>query len=141
MNTALQELLRENGLRSTKQRMAVLAALEKNTFPMSISDIAHTPECRKFDQVTIYRTLESFAAKKLVTETDLKRGRKYYERAGDGRAHHHHLVCNSCGRVEDVTDCDMEAIERSVLHRSKHFKEVESHALEFFGACATCVTK
>ena len=49
--------------------------------------------------------------------------------------HHHHLVCEKCGDIEDVALCE-EAILKEVKKQS-HFK-IDSHTLEFFGLCEKC---
>lgn len=131
------ELLKTAGLRATKPRLRVLAVLEASTYPLSVADITRSITRPKVDQVTVYRTLETFVQAGLVQHLELHQGRSFFELAT--REHHHHLVCRSCGRVEDVEGCDMETLESKVAQRSKHFKAVSSHALEFFGDCNECM--
>lgn len=133
-NTA--ELLRTTGLRATAPRTRVLAALESSSYPMSVADIATALGRPRIDQVTIYRTLESFVQAGLVQHVELHQGRSFFELAT--RPHHHHLVCRGCGRVEDVQGCDVERIEKKIAKSSRQFVSVSSHALEFFGDCKNC---
>ena len=50
--------------------------------------------------------------------------------------HHHHLVCSSCRRVEELAECDLSTLEASVA--DQHGYRVEGHTLSFFGLCADC---
>lgn len=131
------ELLKSAGLRATQQRERVLKVLEDSTIPLSVADIASVLTRPKIDQVTVYRTLETFVQAGLVHHVELHQGRSFFELAT--REHHHHLVCRSCGRVEDVEGCDMDTVQKKIAKKSKHFSAVSSHALEFFGDCKGCI--
>lgn len=135
MDTA--ELLKEVGLRATRPRLRLLELLKASAYPLSVADMAHMIGKPQIDQVTIYRTLETFVQAGLVQHLELHQGRSFFELAT--RDHHHHLVCRSCGRVEDVEGCDMNVVEKKLAKRSKNFHIVTSHALEFFGECNACV--
>lgn len=131
------QLLKETGLRATKPRLRILSLLEESTYPLSVADIATILGKPKVDQVTVYRALEIFVQAGLVHHVELHQGRSFFELAT--REHHHHLVCRSCGRVEDVEDCGMDVVEKQIAKKAKHFASVSSHALEFFGDCKECV--
>lgn len=131
------ELLRAAGLRATTPRLRVLSILEESTYPLSVADIGNALKRPRVDQVTIYRTLETFVQAGLVQHVELHQGRSFFELAT--REHHHHLVCRQCGRVEDIEGCGLEKIEQSVAKKSKEFVAISSHALEFFGDCKACV--
>lgn len=131
------EILRASGLRATKPRLAVLALLDDATYPLSVADIAGTLRKPRVDQVTVYRTLETFVQAGIANHVELHQGRSFFELAS--REHHHHLVCRSCGLVEDVEGCDMNVLEKNIAKKSKNFSAVSSHALEFFGDCKKCV--
>lgn len=136
--TDILATLKSAGLRATQPRIRVLGILEGSSYPLSVADIASMLSRPAVDQVTVYRTLETFVQAGLVHHLELHQGRSYFELAT--REHHHHLVCRSCGRVEDVEGCDLEKMERNVAKKSKNFGSVVSHALEFFGDCNTCKT-
>ena len=130
-------MLKSAGLRATKPRVRVLSILEESTIPLSVVDITSLLKRPSVDQVTVYRTLESFVQAGLVNHVELHQGRSFFELAT--REHHHHLVCRSCGKVEDVEDCVMDTLQKKIEKKSKHFSTVSSHALEFFGDCKECV--
>jgi Fur family ferric uptake transcriptional regulator len=83
---------------------------------------------------TVYRTLERLQAKgEIVARADATGDSTYVLCPG---AHHHHAICRICGRVEDV-NCDaIEGLAGAL--RAHHGFELEGHAMEFFGRCATC---
>jgi Fur family ferric uptake transcriptional regulator len=51
-------------------------------------------------------------------------------------AHHHHLVCRSCGSSSDIDDADVEALIASM--RRRHGFSVDHGSLDFYGVCARC---
>jgi Fur family transcriptional regulator, ferric uptake regulator len=84
---------------------------------------------------TVYRTLERLHAKGEVTERSDAQGEATYMLCEPAH-HHHHAICESCGRVEDV-DCEaMEQFAKSL--RALHGFELDGHAMEFFGRCRAC---
>jgi Fur family ferric uptake transcriptional regulator len=86
-------------------------------------------------RMTVYRTLDLFCRLGLV--------RPFYPGTGAARyvimesGHHHHLICNSCARIIEVDDCDLEKITQERIGQQFDF-EVQGHLLEFFGLCGQC---
>jgi len=115
----------------------IFKALHAAKRPLSVETLAHILR-GKADKVTIYRTLESFVQAGLVIKVSLHRDREYYELAPIGGEHHHHLVCNDCGSVEDVHVPEPKDFEKNILKQSRQFKSITSHSLEFFGICRFC---
>lgn len=128
------ELLRGRGIRPTPRRVMLLDALIAFARPVSAEELF--ARVKKADLVTVYRTLESFAHSGLVREVRFKDTTVRYELAE--KNHHHHLVCTNCGIVDELPECDLRSLEAAVLKRSKKFRSLEEHALEFFGTCVSC---
>ncbi|HZY96047.1 MAG TPA: transcriptional repressor [Candidatus Cybelea sp.] len=84
---------------------------------------------------TIYRTLDRLRAKGDVTARTDSEGEATYMLCEPER-HHHHAICATCGRVEDVDCAAMEQFAKSL--RKIHGFELDGHALEFFGRCRAC---
>lgn len=128
-------LLRREGFRATGARVEVLVFLDKQKKPVGIQSIANA-----FPQVnmtTLYRMMTNFAEKGLVTAYELGHGHVDYELAS--RPHHHHLVCESCGDIEDVFPCaDDCAFIDSVKKTSKKFQRVTKQMTTFYGTCTVC---
>ena len=128
----LNKLLSGKGLKPTAPRLAILSACAGETVPLDVHDVAG----KVGDQVhlaTIYRTLEKFVTVGILERIDFQEGKFRYEFV---HAHHHHAVCDSCGKVEDVTDAGIEAIESHIKKNSGFL--VIKHTVELFGLCHTC---
>lgn len=124
------------GIRSTKQRTAVIAALNE------LADFQSTQEIHEYlrergDSVgltTVYRTLQALSAAGEVDVILREDGESVYRLCSD--AHHHHLVCRQCGHTVEVEGPTVERWADSVS--AKHGFTDVSHTLEIFGMCAEC---
>lgn len=127
--------LRQAGLRRTVQREAILEVLEASDRPLTVEDIRARMGGRRPGIPTIYRNLERFAregwAEALVGADQVMR----FVRCRSVH-HHHHLVCEGCGRAVEVETCgllgSLEGIERSTGFR------LTRHVLNLFGTCPEC---
>lgn len=126
--------LRDLGLRATTARRLILQCLERAGRPLSIAGLQEKLADR-MDRVTIYRSSETLARAGLLRNVDLGHGHAHYE-FNDPRRHHHHLVCDDCGRVKDVP-IQKETSIISALDRRHRFRTRE-HTMEFFGLCHRC---
>lgn len=120
--------------RITAPRLEILSILKSSKKPVTIAEIHSKMKTEKTDLATVYRTLNLFADLRIVQEIDFKDEFKRYELIFD-RHHHHHIVCRSCGRVENVEACILSELERMLSKRG--YSDV-SHSLEFFGVCEDC---
>lgn len=110
--------------------MNVLTVLEKQKYPVDVSSLVKKLDVNK---TTVYRQLEKYIAEGKIIEVELGDGKKRYELKS--LDHHHHLICNNCGKLEDI-EFDESQIMKQVGSKTK-FK-IEKHSLEFFGICAEC---
>lgn len=131
-------MLRKSGYKATLPRLAILQLFKKNRNPLSAQAIIDALPGNT-DQATVYRTIKSLKMAGVLRPIDLRHNHAHYELTDI--ADHHHLICLSCGRVEDVEHCGIEAMESTILRSSKHFKEIKTHALEFYGICKTCAKR
>ncbi len=124
------------GLRPTRQRLAVIAALDSFDDFRSAQEIhelvAATGE--KVGLATVYRALQALAEAGEVDVLRTEDGESAYRRCS--ATHHHHLVCRSCGATVEV---EGPAVERwaDAVAAEHGFTEV-AHTLEIFGICANC---
>ena len=128
--------LGEQGYRLTPQRMMVLAAIENSDHHISAEEI-FSQVVAKYPHLnisTVYRTLELLHRLGLVTQTDLGGGRVRYHPADKG--HHHHLVCQECGKVIDLDESVLDHL-KMLLRRDYKFEPDIRH-LAFFGLCDDC---
>jgi Fur family ferric uptake transcriptional regulator len=128
--------LAEAGYRMTPQRMMILEAIEKSDRHISAEEI-HAQVVAKYPNVnisTVYRTLELLKKLKMVTETDLGGGRFRYHPADKG--HHHHLVCQECGKTIDLEESELNPLKESLLHGHNFIADL--HHLAIMGRCVKC---
>ena len=131
------QFLMDHGFKLTKSKLAVLAAFNIAKHPISAQEIAEQLPKDTANQVTIYRIIQSFKEKGILREVNLRHDHLDYELAHE-EDDHHHLICVSCGLVEDFEECDADKLAKTVLKQSKQFSSVHEHALELFGVCNAC---
>jgi len=125
--------------RNTRQSGAVKNALVEAGGFRSAQDVYATLRAQG-DPVglsTIYRHLQAFADDGVVDVIHSPEGESTYRFCGDtGEAHHHHLVCRTCGRAEEI---EGRAIERWATDMAEKFGYSDvDHTVEVFGVCAGC---
>ena len=131
-----KEELRDLDLKATPKRLAVLKLLETTDKPVDIAMITVYLKKHKVktDPATVFRIMNLFTAKGITKQIQLNESKFRYELSS--QSDHHHLICESCGSIEDITDCNIEGLEKEI-EKKKKFK-IKSHALEFFGLCSNC---
>ncbi len=133
--------MEKNKLRITPIRTTLLKILSKIKKPLTIQELLAALKIKglKANKTTIYRQLESLRENNLVNEVHFNDRNIRYE-LNKKDAHHHHLVCIKCKKVEDVIlPEDLHHQEKMVWDKNK-FK-VLKHFLEFFGLCKNCQNK
>ena len=129
------ELLRARGLRVTQGRIAVLGVLDR--LPHADAESVHRALAEVGGETSVqsvHNVLGDLAAAGLVRRFEPARSAARYERRiGDN---HHHAVCSSCGRVDDV-DCVVG--EAPCMHADAPAGfTVQAAEVTFVGLCADC---
>jgi Fur family ferric uptake transcriptional regulator len=134
-DSSLAEMLRARGLRLTAQRQLVLEAVHGlgHATPEQVHQ-AVREVAAGVNITTVYRTLELLEKLGLVTHTHLSHGSPTYHSVGERQ--HVHLVCRSCGTVDEV-DPGMVGPLAETLERQRGFRVDIGH-VALFGLCATC---
>ncbi len=127
--------LDEAGYRSGAARRQVVELLAGERCAVTALEID-----RRLDSVgraSVYRTLDQLEQLHLVQRVEIGGDAAGYERVDAGE-HHHHLVCEECGRLAPFADRSLErAIE--AISRETEF-EVAAHDVVLRGRCADCVS-
>ena len=132
--------LKKAGLKVTLPRMKILELLEASTIRhRSAEDIyrALLDDGEEIGLATVYRVLTQFEAAGLVERHHFESGQAVFELSEKG--HHDHIVCVSCGKVEEFYDEMIESRQREVA-ASKGY-EVTDHSLTLYGKCPDCQEK
>ncbi len=131
--------LRVDGQRYTANRRAIVELLEQAVGPLSIPQLLELR--RDLAQSSAYRNLSVLehakVVRRIVTNDEFAR----YELAEDLTEHHHHLICSTCGAVDDFTmseeiEGELERALDRVARRNKF--SPTSHRLDLVGVCARC---
>ncbi len=95
-------------------------------------------EGRAVGIASVYRVLELLVELRLVQRLDVGNGTSHYEAVRPDGEHHHHLVCDDCGRVDAFEDDRLERALSSVAGRVAY--DVGGHEVVLRGACGDCRT-
>src|SRR5918998_6818206 len=107
-----------SGHRSGGARRAVLEALESRSCLATAQDIhdALRADGRQVGLASVYRALDTLATLRLVHRVDVG-GTARYERADPTGEHHHHAICDGCGRLSPFEDAELERLVDEVGSR------------------------
>jgi Fur family ferric uptake transcriptional regulator len=130
-----KKLFKNNGKSFTGVRIVILDILKSANSPLSPKQILSLIATKKPDLATIYRNLLLMESLGIIASVDLGEGFKRYEIIRT-EGHGHHIVCRSCGKIENIEECGLQEMEKKIF-RKIGFK-IEKHRLEFFGVCAVC---
>jgi Fur family ferric uptake transcriptional regulator len=133
---SVKDVLKDNKFKLTPAREKILGLFYENDKPIDVDFIFKNIDDNKINQVTVYRTVESFLKKGLIHKVDLRKNSVFYELK---ERHHHHIVCTSCGDVEEFDICMISKNSSLILSKSKKFKNIIDHSFEFFGVCKKCL--
>jgi Fe2+ or Zn2+ uptake regulation protein len=132
-----EELLRTHGLRVTRPRLAVLDVLTQGGH-LEVDEITRQVRSR-IDSVStqgVYDVLGALSRAGLARRIEPAGSPARYEaRAGDN---HHHIVCRSCGAIEDV-DC-VRGERPCLVPGLGHGFEIDEAEVTFWGLCPDCQT-
>ena len=118
--------------RITPSRVAVIAAVLAQSGHFSVEDVLR--QARAVGRATVFRTMRLLTDLDVVCRVILEDGSLHYRVSR--RGHHHHLVCVSCGNVQDLDECAVADLVRELAAATEY--EIEGHWLEFYGRCASC---
>jgi Fur family ferric uptake transcriptional regulator len=124
--------------RSTRQKRALAAVLDSSDTFRSAQELY--TELRAGGEnvglTTVYNQLRALADSGEVDVLRSDDGESLYRRCATGD-HHHHLVCQRCGRTIEVEGPEVEIWAERVA-QSNGFVGV-SHTVEVFGTCPGCL--
>lgn len=126
--------LRKAGLKVTLPRLKILEILEHTeTRHLSAEDIYRLllESNEDIGLATVYRVLTQFEAAGLVTRHHFEDGMAVFEL--NHGAHHDHIVCIDCGRVEEFMDASIEERQTAVAKRMGF--GIRDHSLILYGHC------
>lgn len=140
LDQTVERRLREHGARYTRTRRAVIRALARSDGPRSAGEL-HVALHSSVPLSSLYRSLSVLEDAGVVEPHFAVKGLTRFELAEWIAGHHHHLVCVSCGSVEDIEIPPV--LEAGITELVEEIASLVSfaamaHTLEIEGRCAAC---
>jgi Fur family ferric uptake transcriptional regulator len=126
--------LKSSGLKATLPRIKILEVFQRSERRhLTAEDVykALLGESADIGLATVYRVLMQFEQAGLLTRSNFESGKSVFE-LNEGQ-HHDHLVCLTCGRVEEFYDADIERRQHAVA--AERGFELHEHALALYARC------
>jgi len=139
--SSISNTLARRGVRVTGARRAILDVLARTSLPLTVSQMHERVGLKRANLVSVYRTVNLLAGIGLLRTTDSVRGSRRYELHEEFTGHHHHLICQICGRIEDLQGCLIDDRALARLNRQMRLQRrfrVTNHELHLFGVCHEC---
>lgn len=129
------QILNQKGYKTTKRRLDILDFFEDEDRYRTAKDLNDYMENKypgiSFD--TVYRNLHLYNEIGVLEFTEFN-GEKQF-RMKCSHDHHHHFICNKCGKTTEIDVCPMD----EALHMlTNHI--IEDHKFEIYGLCPLCGT-
>ena len=136
----LKKALKKEGLRYTHQRQAIWDELSASDEHRDAEEIylALYSSGFKVSRATVYRTIDVLVKNNLVRKLDLGDGRARYENKMD-TAHHDHLICVQCGKIEEFMDNVIENRQEVIVENFGY--RLIRHIHQLFVICDECGSK
>ena len=132
-----RDTLRNEGHRSGGARLAVVDLLARQHCCLTAQEIFDQlrEDGRGAGMASIYRTLDLLTRTSLVRRVELGPA-ACYEPAHPGGEHHHHVVCDRCGKVSSFEDPALEDAIARLARRLRY--SVGEHDVVLRGSCPDC---
>jgi Fur family ferric uptake transcriptional regulator len=130
--------LRNAGLKVTLPRIKILQILERqvNERHLTAEQVYKIllSEDEEIGLATVYRVLTQFEAAGLVSRHHFEGGNSVFEL--DSGKHHDHILCVSCGKVDEFTDEVIETRQKEIAAKLGY--DLTDHGLYLYGYCVKC---
>lgn len=126
--------IKNSGLKATLPRIKILEVFQRaQQRHMTAEDVykALLDENADIGLATVYRVLTQFEQAGLLSRNHFESGKAVFE-LNEGH-HHDHLVCLTCGRVEEFFDPEIEQRQHAVA--AERGFELQEHSLALYASC------
>lgn len=131
----LTNIFREKNLKLTPQRYAIYKYLKSTKSHPSAEMIydAIKADFPTMSLATVYKTVRTLIELGLVQEINVGEDNFRFDANVDN---HPHIVCITCGKVDDIEDAAFEHLNQDVENFTNY--KVSTHKLYFYGVCPEC---
>lgn len=111
----LKEVLQKEGLRFTRQRLAVWMEIGNSREHRDADDIFISIRSKgvKVSRATVYRTIDVLVKNKLVRKLDVGDGKNRFESKID-EEHHDHMICLETGNIIEFYNSRLEQLQEKI---------------------------
>ena len=140
-----KQLLKERGLKTTTQRIAILQVLQDRPEQHFTAEEIYALVKEDWPDIglaTIYRNIQLLSDMHVIDKLNLDDGYVRYEIADPDQQdhhHHHHMICTRCGKVLAFEEDLLDPLEDKIQQMTGF--TVTDHVLKFYGVCAECRQK
>tara|TARA_Y100001970_G_scaffold286357_1_gene408301 strand:+ start:1223 stop:1657 length:435 start_codon:yes stop_codon:yes gene_type:complete len=133
---ALKSILKDEGLRYTKQRQQVWDEIRSSSehrdaeeIYVQINKSSKKDRSEKVSRATVYRTIDVLVKNNLVRKMELGDGRALYEHKVN-EEHHDHIICVETGKIIEFYNEELEKIQEDIV--KEHGYELVRHVHQLF---------
>lgn len=133
-----EAFLQKKSLKLTSQRRQLLdKILDMDKTHFTADDLVDQfrDQRPRISKATVYRTLSVLVESSILEEHQFGESYKVYE-LSEGRPHHDHLICTSCGKILEFVNEEMERLQDKVAHGNGFHPT--HHSQKIYGTCAAC---
>src|SRR5690625_3916672 len=127
--------LKDHGYKTTKRRKDMLAFFADNDRYRTAKELNEHLEITyqgiSFD--TVYRNLHLFHKLGILEMTELNSEKHF--RMACAQYHHHHFICNVCGKTKKINICPMDEVKDDL---NNYY--IQDHKFEVYGLCPVCIS-
>ena len=134
--TQVMSAIQRSGQRLTPQRMAIAEVLARSPKQASAQELYDRVRRKHpyIGRATVFRSLDMLVQAGLAQRLERPGHVSAYVWCEPG--HHHHLICTSCGNVEELDEKAVAPLAEAIV-RTRGFR-VDHAALDFYGICRAC---
>lgn len=134
----MKKLLEKYGFKMTRPRELIVLALSKQQTHMSAEKLLALVRQKdaQVSQATVYRTLKLLQDSGLVKAHYFDDKEALFEINLDPKEHHDHLICDTCHKIVEFTNLEIEALQEEVA--TKQGFRLTRHRMELYGICKNC---
>ncbi len=127
----LKDILKNEGLRFTKQRQAIWDEIKSSKEHQDVDNIYFNLQKREIavSRATVYRTIEVLVKNKLVSKMDVGDGKSRYELELNQK-HHDHMICLETGDIIEFYNQELEELQEKIV--SENGYELIRHVHQLF---------
>lgn len=132
--------LKSTGLKATLPRLKILEIFQTGKQRhMTAEDVFRVllDERSDIGLATVYRVLMQFEQAGILLRSNFESGKAVYE-LNEGQ-HHDHLICTTCGKVEEFYDPEIEKRQQMVAQRMGW--NIQDHSMSLYGMCSNCLNR